>query len=156
MADKRIIETMEFDNYAYAKDVLELYTAKLEEIKDARKIAGAATVCSLLSLVFSSIVSLNTLFFLLALVGSIVAYKRGGGIRIAFSVAKKLAFIGWVIIPFPWDLLSGLMTLLLSFAAFLFVPIVFVQINYWQYKQYCKDAETYLQYCKQTATTVEE
>ena len=156
MADKRIIETMEFDDYAYAKDVLEQYTAKLEEVKGVRKIAGAATVCSLLWVVFFNISFLNDLFFLLALGGSIVSYKRGGGIKIAFSVAKKLAIIGWIIIPFPWDIATGFGTLIFSFLAFLFVPAVFVQINYLQYKQYCEDAETYLRYCKQTATTVEE
>ena len=156
MAETKIIETIEFDDYAYAKDVLEQSTAELEKIKDARKVAAAATFCSFLYLVLIKNDILGPLFFLFALGGSITSYVKGGGIKIAFKVAKKLAFIGWVIIPFPWDIATGLGTLIYSFLTFLFVPIIFVHINYRQYKKYCDDAATYLQYCKQTTTTIVE
>lgn len=82
MAEKKIIETMEFDNYAYAKDVLEQSKMQLEKINQARKIAAAATFCSFLSLVFIKNDGLGSLFFLLALGGSIASYIKGGGIKI--------------------------------------------------------------------------
>ena len=156
MTEKKIIETMEFDDYACARDCLEQSRAELEKIKEVRKLAAAATFCSFLYLVLIKNDILGPLFFLLALGGSITSYIKGGGIRIAFSVAKKLAFSGWVIIPFPWDIVTGLGALFYSFLTFLFVPIIFVHINYKQYKQYCDDAEAYLQYCKQTTTTIAE
>lgn len=156
MKERKIIETMEFDDYACARDCLEMSRAELEKIKEVRKLAIAATCCSFLSLVFMNVGFLNSLFFLLALGGSIVSYVKGGGIRIAFNVALKISYIGWLIIPFPWDIATGLGALIYSFVAFLFMPIVFVHINYKQYKQYCDDAEAYLKYCTPVTIIDEE
>lgn len=156
MKEKRIIETMEFDDYACARDCLEMSRAELEKIKEVRKVAAAATICSFMGFVIGNFSGLGWLFILIALGGSIASYIKGGGIRIAFDVALKIAYVGWLIAPFPWDIATGVGALFFSLMAFLFIPVVFVHINYKQYQQYCDDAEAYLQYCTPVTIIDEE
>lgn len=156
MAKKKLIETIEFDNYAYAKDVFEQSTKKLERIKIGLIVAAVATACTALAFVLSNIDILSTLLLVFAFFGSIAAYIIGGGVKIALKAAAKLAVIGWLIVPFPIDLITGIITLIFAPMAFLFVPLVFVFINFWQNKKNRDDAANYLQYCKQTTMIVDE
>ena len=144
---KKLIESMEFDNYAYAKDVLEESKKKLERIKIGLLIAAVASLCTILAFVIPGDVSLG-LFISLAVIGAIAAYIIGGGFSIALRAAKKLAFFGWFILPFPVDIATGLVTMIISVFAFFLFPLLFVFLNYRQIKRNRDDAETFLQYCK--------
>lgn len=151
MAKKKLIEKMEFDNYAYAKDVYEKSAAKLLRIKIGLIIAAVATVCSVLAMVFHNISDsriLTPLFVLIAFFVSLVAYIVGGGILIALKTAKKLTDFGGSIFPFPIGLITGFATLFFSVLAFFFVPLVFVFINFIQQKKNRDNAAEYLSYFK--------
>ena len=156
MEKRKIIETIEFDNYAYAKNVLEQSALKLEKIKIGLIVSAAATFCTVLGLIFGNInQSLFGAFMFFALVGSIASYIVGGGFKIALKAAKNLAIFGWFILPFPADIITGLVTLVIAIYGFMFIPLIFVFLNYRQQKKNHNDAEEYIKYCRPVEQTVE-
>lgn len=46
------------------------------------------------------------------------------GLGMAFRMARSIGRIGWVGVPFPVCLISGLVTALFAFCAILFIPII--------------------------------
>ena len=60
------------------------------------------------------------------IVGSIAGYILGGGIKVALGTAWKLAKFGWIIVPFPFDLMTGTLTFVIACVVFLLFPVVFV------------------------------
>lgn len=62
-------------------------------------------------------------FVLVWLVGTIGAYLCGGlvtAIKMALSIGKW----GWLVVPFPIDIATGLGSIIMALVAFLFVPII--------------------------------
>ena len=152
---KNLIEKMEFDDFAFAKQTFEDSDKKLGRIRTGLIVSAAATLASFIG--FSAIDKNDTIggiFILVALITAIASYIIGGGMKIAFKAAKKLAVFGWFILPFPYDLGTGICTIIIAPIAFLFIPVVFVYINYKQVKRNRDDAEEYMKFCK-PVTTVE-
>ena len=75
-------------------------------------------------------------------------YKKGVAV-IALKVAWKICVVGWYVVPiYLVDIIVALIAFGISLMWFLFVPVLFVWINY---HQICKNhdaAEKYLSYCK--------
>ena len=71
----------------------------------------------------------NSPLLAVALILSFVAYILGGGIGIAFRTAIGFGKAGFVFAPFPFSLLVGVATAILSFYLFLFCPAFFVIKN---------------------------
>lgn len=152
MAKKNLFETMEFDNYAQAKDLVDGAEKKVKRILIGLGIAAVATLFTVIGLCCSNEMS-QMVFFLLAFLFAIPAYIVGGGLGKALKVAKKLAVLGWIIVPFPIDILTGLCTFIVAIYALFFVPIIFVLINYSQHRKDLKAAQKYLSYFKPAETS---
>ena len=66
-----------------------------------------------------------SVFVIIGFIATLVSYVTGGlveAIKFAFRIGKW----GWLIVPFPFDLLSGLITTLVAFyvlAAFPIIPV---------------------------------
>ena len=87
-------------------------------------------------------------FLGLAGVLAIPSYLIGGGIFKALGVAWKITKISWVLIPvFPVDIIIAIFCFFVSFYACLFVPVIFVGINYIQHKRTLAAAKSYLELC---------
>jgi len=113
---------------------------RLSRIKKGLIIAAAAQIAWVLAFLFSeaNIIAASDFFCYIAFVGTIAAYFVGGGIGAAFKralgLAKKLFFIGWLCVPFPLDIFSGLFTSVLGFAflpmSIIMMPLLMVFLNY--------------------------
>lgn len=161
---EKLIEDMTFDSYAYAKDVYEESKRKIEKIKLGIYISAGATAVFFAMLLLNKIFEnspnfiVNALTAILLIVwfaGAIVSYIVGGGLKLAFKAAKKIAFFGWLILPFPWDLLPGLLSFGFSIYLFFCVPVVFILINYFQAKKNYTQAEEAMKYYKPAETPAE-
>lgn len=130
-------EEKQFNDYAYAVDVRDACEAQLAKCKIALIIAGVSSLCFLVPWLW-----------VLGIAGSIASYILGGGLGAAFKAAGKIATIGWLIVPFPFDLMTGLCCMVFSMMAFIVLPILFVFCNYLQLKKDLNAAEEYLSYCR--------
>ncbi len=70
-----------------------------------------------------------TVFFIIMFASSITAYILTGGLDMVFGIAKKIAFFGWFILPFPMDIITGFTTFFLALFLFAGFPIVFAVIG---------------------------
>jgi len=152
-----VFSQMHFDDYQFAKDVKET-TERLKNRKTIGIICAAVATLIWVLLFFtplrnaSRIVTDGLGYFALGI--TVVAYAIGGGIvrgfGVVWNITKKIAFFGWFIMPFPYDLLTGLVTLMigLMFAllGFIFVPLLPVFCSYYQSNQDYKEACAYLSY----------
>lgn len=149
---------MKFDSAQYAQDVKEASEKKLERVKKGLIIAAVAQVAWFFGLgIFVKLpMALTDFFGVVAIVGTIAAYIVGGGLGSAFKstwkFAKKIGIFGWVCIPFPADIFSGLMLTAFAIVSiplfFIFIPLLLVFLNYIQVKKDYKAAEDFLSYCK--------
>ncbi len=134
-----LFEEKQFDNMAFANDVKNQCEARLTRSKIALIIAGISTLF---------LVCLHNIdaFFALGLLGAIASYIVGGGFRHMVRWAFNIAKFGWLVVPFPLDLCTGLLCMAFSLIAFMFVPVVFVFLNYIQIRKDYNAAVTYLGY----------
>ncbi len=72
----------------------------------------------------------SNVFFIIMIASSITAYTLTGGLDMVFGIAKKVAFFGWIILPFPIDIVTGIATFLLALFLFAAFPIVFAVIGW--------------------------
>lgn len=144
--NKQLFENMEFNSFEYAKQIYDKSTAKMNKIKIGLIISVVATASMLTGIVAADALpnSIANLLFYIAVIGSVISYIVGGGLKIAFKALKKLMFFGWIIIPFPFCLATGIFTTVLSPICFFCIPVVFVLINYIQEKRNYKSAENYI------------
>lgn len=147
---------MEFNNAQYAMDIKTKCEAKLVRIKLGLKIAIGAQIAwaSFMTPIPDSLPEpLPEIIMGLTLV-STAAYIVGGGLGSAFKstwrVAKKIGWFGWLCVPFPMDIFTGIMFTLMAFCIpplfFLFLPLALVYGNYKQVKMDFDAAEEYLNY----------
>lgn len=147
---QKLIEDIVFEDFAKAER-----TVKFAKINLIRVIIG------LVLAVIGTGLSLYGLFgngdAMMGIYVAIPAYLIGGGIFKALKTAFKLAKIGWFIVPvFPADLAFALVFLIFGIVAFLFVPIVFVGLNYIQHNKTYQAAQEYLAGCARAENTVTE
>ena len=64
------------------------------------------------------------------MIGLVVGYVLGGGLKGAIGFALKLGKFGWLIIPFPFDIMTGMLSIGLAFLLFLFCPAIFVFLSF--------------------------
>lgn len=64
------------------------------------------------------------------MIGLVVGYILGGGVKGAIGIAWKIAKIGWVCVPFPYDLMTGFVTFVLAFMVFMLCPVIFVFMSF--------------------------
>lgn len=141
----KLIESVQFEDLEHAKRTVT--RAKINQIR------------ILIGLVFAVISTGYTVYGLLgnpadttwvgfSIILAIPAYLIGGGIGKALKAAWNITKIGWFLIPvFPADLLLAIGFFFVSVFLFLFIPIVFVGLNYVQHKKTLDTAKSYLAQC---------
>ena len=157
---EKVFTEMQFNDAQYAQDVLANSQSKLERCKIALIIALVVQVLWALVFfapqVFSNVPGfLNNMISMIMFAGTIAAYIIGGGIKatvgFVWKIAKGISWIGWFLVPFPMDIITGIASFLivLLFIPFvlLCVPLLGVAANYHQTKMDHQAAETYLSYC---------
>lgn len=153
MAKKKatLYEEMVFDDVQLAVDTYNECKAKLKKVESALGIAIVATVCSGIGFFLGQEIDILAFLMLVGFVCSIIAYVKGGGFGTAIKWAWKLAVFGWIIIPFPFDIVVGMFTMAFAVMAFFFIPVVFVYMNYRQVKKDFASAQKYISYFKAKA-----
>ena len=154
---EKFFEEIQFKDVARAKRAVTF--AKINQI---RILIGF--VISLIAMVFTALAiwgnpEKTTMFVGIAVFLAIPAYLIGGGILNALKVAWKITKIGWFLVPmFPADILIALACFFFSIVGLLFIPVIFVGINYIHHKKTLDAATSYLAQCGETVetTTVEE
>lgn len=96
--------------------------------KTALILSGIATALVVIGFVLAGNkgigISSFGMFMIMAAIPLAIASYVFAGLLTMLKWAKNLAFVGWLIIPFPWDLVSGACTFILAVMLFLFIPIL--------------------------------
>lgn len=154
---KPLFSDMHFDDVAFAQDVYNSSTKKMQRCKIGLIVAAVAEVIwILLFLLGHKMGAFGDILSGFALVASIASYIVGGGIKMGLSfawrVSTKVGFFGWLVVPFPYDILTGLMCtcigIMLIPTLLLFIPLVLVGLNYIQIKKDYDAAQAFLSYYK--------
>lgn len=103
----------------------------MERLKIAQYIAGGATLVTMLGLCLLLVWEINFGSTLMAVgvFAGIVSYCFGGFGK-AISMSANIAKWGWIIVPFPIDLVTFVFAFFIAIFAFLFLPIIPVRKAY--------------------------
>ncbi len=145
---KTFYEEMHFNDYAYAMDKKRESEELLEQSGQIRLLAIIGTVCGLLS--FMGVTAIA------AFAISILCYQKIGGFSVAARWAKNLAVWGWIIAPFPFDLITFPIVFIYAFLALLFLPYFVVHSYRKQLRKTIDEADEYLKYCEPRKVVYEE
>ena len=143
---EKLFEEVQFQDIERAKREVEF--AKINQI---RILIGF--VFSLIAIVCTALMIWGdpekaSSFACAAIVLAVPSYIIGGGIFKALGVAWKITKIGWFLIPvFPADVLIAIACFFFAVVGLLFVPVIFVGINYVQHKRTLEAATSYLAQC---------
>lgn len=103
----------------------------MNRLKIAQYIALGATACSVIGALLGGMsgskigVTLMTIGFLMGVVSYLF-----GGLLTAIKMAGGIAKWGWVVAPFPYDLITGPLAFVFAAFALFFVPIIPVRKAY--------------------------
>lgn len=111
----------------------------MNRLKIAQYIALGATVSSVTGLIVSGnsggiFTGIGGVLAMLGMLAAVVSYMFGGFGK-ALSIAGKIAKWGWIVIPFPYDILTGICAFIFMIIALLFLPIIPVRMAY---KESCR------------------
>lgn len=146
----QLFEEEIFDGEEAARELYDRNTKKLARCKIGLTVAAIASVIggtsfiTQLGLITLPLFLQNVVDVLLipAIIGAMVSYVLAGGIVTAMKYSFRIAKFGWFVVPiFPIDVAIGLMALLFSIFAFIYIPIISVGINYTQTKKNIVEAE---------------
>lgn len=143
---EKLFEEVQFQDIERAKR--EVKFAKINQI---RILIGF--IFSLVAIVFTALMlwgnkENTSMYATIAILLAVPSYIIGGGIFKALKVAWKITKIGWFLIPvFPADVLIALACFFFAVIGLLFVPVIFVGINYVQHKRTLDAATSYLAQC---------
>lgn len=129
MTNRNHTHTVEFNSYEQAQEMARVTGAKRSRVLIGLAISAVATGLTLFGLFGGHPDGLGMVYIMLAFFAAIPAYILGGGFGKALKAAGKLAKFGWLIIPFPYDLITGFMTLIIAGFLFFCAPFFFVVKN---------------------------
>lgn len=102
----------------------------MNRMKIAQYIALGATLLTVTGIILSShFPNVGGWIGSIGIVAGIAAYLFGGLTK-ALSIAWKIAKWGWFVIPFPFDIVTGICAFALSLIVLLFLPIIPVRMAY--------------------------
>jgi hypothetical protein len=102
----------------------------MNKLKIAQYIALGATICSVGGLLLDSKGGgIGLVLWTLGILAAIVAYCFGGFGK-ALKIIGTIIKWGFIVLPFPINLASGVMTAFLGVMVFLMVPIIPVRMAY--------------------------
>ncbi len=150
----KLIETVQFEDVERAQRAVQL--AKFHHIRVLIGLGISISSTIFVACALWGDPAVSSTFWGVGALLALLAYMVGGGIGKAIKAAAKITKFAWFIIPvFPADVLCAIGGFILSVYAFLFVPIVFVGLNYIQHRKTLEAAEAYLAECGYAYTTVE-
>ena len=129
MTNKNNNQTVEFSSYEQAQDQAQKALGKRNRVLIGLALSVLATGLTLFGLFGGHPDGQGMMYLALAFFTAIPAYILGGGFGKALKAAGKLAKFGWLIIPFPYDLITGFMTLIIAGFLFFCAPFFFVVKN---------------------------
>lgn len=138
---KALFEKRKFNDYAEAQDLVARAKRKQYRLFIGLAISLIASVFGVMSFTRSTVE-----YAIYAVLLAIPAYIIGGGFGSALKMARNLAIFGWIIIPFPLDLVTGLTTLIVALLGFFMVPVLFVFLNFVKHNKDYAEARRYLGY----------
>ncbi len=132
-----ILEQKTYGDVNEANKILSKARTKLKIARIGLLIAVISTCCLIASFVVDSpeTVELAGILAGIAVLVGLVAYIVGGGIIIALKAAYKIGMFGWLVVPFPIDIITGICTFIIAILVFLFLPIIFVSMRYMEIKK---------------------
>lgn len=102
----------------------------MNRLKIAQYIALGATLLSVAGVILSSrFPNFGGWICFFGIVAGIAAYLFGG-LGKALAIAGKIAKWGWLVIPFPFDIITGICAFIMALIVLLFVPIIPVRMAY--------------------------
>ena len=155
--ENQLYEEMVFDDVQYAVDVVNAYKTKYNKVKRGLNLSIVSLLYFFLALpmVYTIIYPIpilgkpiSEIAVLVGLILVFASYIIGGGLKPALRWARKLGTFGWLILPFPWDLFTGIFLMMAVVVFFFFCPVVFIYMNYRQINMDYKAAKKYLSYYK--------
>ncbi len=146
-------EEIVFNSQQEAMMAKEQNEMKLEKMKTGLIIAAAAQVLWVLIFITGVSGVLGDIMGIAAFAATIASYIFGGGILAAlkatWKVAKTIGWIGWFCVPFPMDIVTGIMLTVVAVAygimGFFVLPLVVVFSNYRRINKELEAASAYLQ-----------
>lgn len=102
----------------------------MSRFRIAQYIALGATSLSIIGgILIANNVNLGGTLMILGLFFGLVSYLFGG-LGTAIKMALKIAKWGWIVIPFPYDVTTGIISFVFAIVAFTFLPIIPVRKAY--------------------------
>ena len=128
---------MVFANEEQKMAVLQKMEKRMQRSKLGFLISGVSSIFGIISWVcmFKMNATLYGISFLVAVIGAVVSYVVTGGVGHAIKCAAKIGKWGWIIMPFPMDILTGLCSMFIALTGFMTVPFIFVAMGYKETKE---------------------
>ena len=102
----------------------------MKRLKIAQYIALGATVVSAIGWILAANnVEFGGTLLVLGFIAGLVSYIFGG-LGTAIKMAGGIAKWGWLIVPFPYDIMTFFMSFIFAIITFLFLPIIPVRKAY--------------------------
>lgn len=150
MDNKKLYEEMNFDSYAFAQDVMKEAEQRIKDIEAVKQTALIATVCGAAGILLSA--TPMGLILIVSFILALKCYKQVGGFGVAAKWAGKVAKLGWIIAPFPFDLATFPIVFLLSYAGLFFFPYFIMKNLAKQAQIDLEAANKYMKYCSSQTT----
>ena len=147
-----LYEEIVFNNMQEALEAKERCESRLSRSKIALIIAAVAEVLWILDFIIGPTGVLANIMDTACFVGTIASYAVGGGIlytlKTNWRIAKKIGFWGWLVIPFPLDIFTGLVSmgvaLIYGIFGTLLLPLLFVFLNHRRLTKELEAAKHYI------------
>lgn len=165
---KNYFTNLDINSMIEAEDVVAKESEKIEKSKKGLKISAIATISwAVMAIVWALAVNIesNTLSdivfftfavpsFLIAFIGTIVAYIKSGGFLETLKIIGKLGLVGWFVVPFPFDLITGFVVMVYTAFAFFVCPVAILGLVHLIRKKRIKKAEEYLRHYVQVKVKI--
>lgn len=103
----------------------------MNRLKNAQYIALGATALSVIGGLLGGMSGSNVgaVLMCVGFVAGLVSYIFGG-LGTAIKMAGGIAKWGWIVVPFPYDIMTFIMSFIFAIFAFIFLPIIPVRKAY--------------------------
>jgi hypothetical protein len=146
---KEFFTKVSFDDAAYATSEKEKMENKMRRSKIGMIAALVSMICGFLFL--GEVIELPDLLINIIsgiwLIALLAAYIIGGGFSLVLKTALKIAGIGWLYIPFPVNIFTGILTFAGAVFSLFTLPILYLLLYYIQLRMDYKAVNEYLEFC---------
>lgn len=109
----------------------------MNRMRIAQYIALGATACTVIGVmaggmagvISGSSVGFGSVLMVIGLAAGLVSYIFGG-LGTAIKMAGGIAKWGWIVVPFPYDIMTFIFSFIFAIGAFVFLPIIPVRKAY--------------------------